>query len=112
MRLADGREVTFDELKSAETMRAQEIELSVPDGRSVRMLISIKGSTKTLLNASRALDRAETREFIRIIDQQADHMQGLIGDLLDAGRIDAGTLPVDPEPLEVAALSSRRRPRS
>ena len=156
-RLADGREVTFDELKSAETMRAQEIELSVPDGRSVRMLInatpirvgdgeiesvvvtlqdlaalqemerlraeflgmvshelrapltSIKGSTTTLLNASRALDRAETREFIRIIDQQADHMQGLIGDLLDAGRIDAGTLSVDPEPLEVAALVEQAR---
>jgi len=34
-RLADGREVTFDELKSAGTVRAQEVELSVPDGRSV-----------------------------------------------------------------------------
>ena len=120
-------------------MRAQEIELSVPDGRSLRMLInvtpirfgdgeiesvvvtlqdlapleeqermraeflgmvshelrapltSIKGSTTTLLTAPRALDRAETRQFIRIIDQQADHIQGLVG-LLDAGRIDASTI--------------------
>ena len=31
MRLADGREVTFDDLKGAETIRAQEVELSVPD---------------------------------------------------------------------------------
>ena len=156
-RLAGGRVVTRDELKSAETMRAQEIELSVPDGRSVRLLInvtpirvgdgeiesvvvtlqdlapleemerlraeflgmvshelrapltSIKGSTTTLLNAPRALDRAETHQFIRIIDQQADHMQGLIGDLLDAGRIDTGTLSVDPEPLEVAALVEQAR---
>ena len=36
-------------------------------------------------------------------------MQGLIGDLLDAGRIDAGTLSVDPEPLEVAALVEQAR---
>ena len=152
-----GREVTLDELKRAETMRAAEIELSVPDGRSLRMLInvtpirfgdgeiesvvvtlqdlapleeqerlraeflgmvshelrapltSIKGSTTTLLDAPRGLDRAETRQFIRIIDQQADRMQGLIGDLLDAGRIDAGTLSVDPEPLEVAVLVEQAR---
>ena len=49
------------------------------------------------------------REFHRIIDDQADHMQGLIGNLLDAGRIEAGTLSVDPEPSEVAALVDRAR---
>ena len=156
-RLADGRKVTLDELRSAGTVRSQEVELSVPDGRSVRMLInatpirfgdgeiesmvvtmqdlapleelerlrieflsmvshelrapltSIKGSTTTLLHAPRALDRAEMRQFIRIIDRQADHMQGLIGDLLDAGRIEAGTLSVDPELLEVAALVEQAR---
>ena len=31
-------------------------------------------------------------------------MRGLIRDLLDAGRIDSGTLSVAPEPSEVAAL--------
>ena len=156
-RLADGREVTPDELKSAETVRAAEVELSVPDGRSIRMLInvtpirigdgdiesvvvtmqdlarleelerlrveflgmvshelrapltSIKGSTTTLLGTPRTLDRAEFRQFIRIIDEQADHMQRLISDMLDAERIGAGTLSVDPEPLEVAALVERAR---
>ena len=36
-------------------------------------------------------------------------MRGLIGDLLDAGRIEAGTLSVAPEPSEVAALVDRAR---
>ena len=71
-----------------------------------------------MLRASRVLDPAEVRQFFRIIDAQADHMDGLIGDLLDAGRIDSGTLTVDPEPAEVAALvdpgpdhlRKRRRP--
>ena len=36
-------------------------------------------------------------------------MQGLIGNLLDAGRIEAGTLSVDPEPSEMAALVDRAR---
>ena len=156
-RLADGREVTLDDLKTAEPLHAAEIELSVPDGRSIRMLInvtpirpgtgeiesvvvtmqdlapleelerlraeflgmvshelrapltSIKGSTTTLLGTSRVLDRAELRQFVRIIDRQADHMQELIADLLDAGRIDSGALSVDPEPREVTALVEQAR---
>ena len=48
-------------------------------------------------------------QFFRIIDEQADRMDSLIGDLLDAGRIDTGTLSVAPEPSEVAALVDQAR---
>ena len=162
-RFSDGREIALAELpmkeviSDAATVRAEEVVLSVPDGRSVTLLVnatpihaadgaaesmvvtlqdlaslrelerlqaeflsmvshelrapltSIKGSTATVLRASRVLDPAEVRQFFRIIDAQADHMDGLIGDLLDAGRIDSGTLSVDPEPAEVAALVDRAR---
>ena len=157
-RRGDGREIALDRLplaealRGAETVRAEEIELSVPDGRRVTTLInatpihgedgavasvvvimqdlaplqalermraeflgmvshelrvpltSIKGSTAAALGAARLVAPAETREFFRIIDDQADRMIGLIADLLDAGRIEAGTLSVAPEPSEVAAL--------
>ncbi len=72
-------------------------------------LTSIKGSIVTLLETNSDLDPAEMREFFRIIADQADHMRGLISDLLDAGRIDAGTLSVAPEPTEFAALVDRAR---
>ena len=156
-RLADGREVTLEELKHAERLRAAKVELSVPDGRSLRMLvnatpirsresevesvvitmqdlapleelerlraeflamvsyelrgplIAIKGSTATLLRPSRTLGRAELCEFHRIIDQQEDRMDDLVGDLLDAGRIDAGTLSVEPEPRELTGLVEQAR---
>ena len=156
-RLSDGREVTLDQLTNAEMLRAEEVEVSVPDGRSIRMsinvtpictgdggiesvvvtmqdlaaleelerlrveflgmvshelrapLTSIKGATTTLLNTTRDLDRAELRQYYRIVDTQADHMEGLIGDLLDAGRIESGTLSVDPEPMQVAALVEKAR---
>ena len=162
-RRGDGREIRLDglpladELRNAETVRAEEIELSVPDGRSVTTLVnstpiraadgavesvvvtmqdlapleelerlraeflgmvshelrapltSIKGSAATVLNAKPELDPAEMREFFRIVDEQADHMRGLIGDLLDVGRIDSGTLSVSPEPAEVAGLVDRAR---
>ena len=162
-RFSDGREIALAELpmkeviSDAATVRAEEVVLSVPDGRRVTLLVnatpihaadgaaesmvvtlqdlaslrelerlqaeflsmvshelrapltSIKGSAATVLRASRVLDPAEVRQFFRIIDAQADHMDGLIGDLLDAGRIDSGTLSVDPEPTEVAALVDRAR---
>ena len=157
-RLSDGREIALGALPLAQalgkarTMRAEEIVLSVPDGRSVTTLInatpihshegaidtvivtmqdlaplqelerlraeflgmvshelrspltSIIGSVTTLLEESADLDPAEMHEFHRIIHEQAGHMRVLIGDLLDAGRIEAGTLSVSPEPSEVTAL--------
>ena len=39
-RLTDGRELTLDELRNAETLRAEEVVLSVPDGRSVTVLLN------------------------------------------------------------------------
>ena len=162
-RRADGREVALDRLpmaqalSSAETVRAEEVVLSVPDGRSVTTLInatpihgpdgalasvvvtlqdlaplrelermraeflgmvshelrapltSIKGSAATVLRASRIFGPAEVAQFFRIIDEQADRMDNLIGDLLDAGRIETGTLSVAPEPSDVAALVDQAR---
>ena len=156
-RRADGRETTLDELRNAETVRAEELELSVPDGRSVRTLVNatpipsaeggvetvvvtvqdlapldefarsraaflsmvshelraplaaVKGSAATALGASRDPDRAELRQFLRIVEEQADRMDALIGDLVDVGHIGAGTLAVDAAPVEVAALAERAR---
>jgi len=156
-RRSDGREIRFDEFRNAERVRAEEIEISLPDGRSTTTLLnatpirssdgalesvvvtmqdlapledlerlraeflgvvghelrvplsSIKGSATTALGTDPELDPTEMREFLRIIDEQADHMRGLIGDLLDVGRIDAGTLSVSPEPVEVSALVERAR---
>ena len=162
-RRGDGREFALDELaiarelSQAQTVRAEEIVLSVPDGRSVTALVnatpirasdgtletvvvtmqdlapleelermraeflwmvshelrapltSIKGSASTLLESAETLDPAEMSEFYRIIAEQADHMRRLISDLLDAGRIDSGSLSVSAEPTELAKLVDRAR---
>ena len=165
-RRADGREIALDRLPlaraldRAETVRAEEVVLSVPDGRSVTTLInatpirdpdgpddalasvvvtlqdlaplreiermraeflgmvshelrapltSIKGSAATALRAARLVGPAEVAQFFRIIDEQADRMDSLIGDLLDAGRIETGTLSVAPEPSDVAVLVDQAR---
>ena len=77
-------------------------ELRVP-------LTSIRGSATALLDAESDLDPAELHQFLQIIVKQADHMRGLIGDLLDVAHIETGTLSINPEPAEVASLVDRAR---
>ena len=162
-RRADGREISLREfplaeaLSTGETVRAEEIVIGVPDGRSVSVLLnatairseegqvesvvvtlqdmtaleeldrlraeflgmvshelrapltSIKGSAATVLGSTADLDPAVVRQFFRIIEDQADHMHDLVADLLDVARIETGTLPVIPEPAEVAVLVDRAR---
>ena len=162
-RFADGREIALDQLplasalSRAETVRAEEIVLTTPDGRSVTTLVNatpIDAEDGTLASVvvtmqdlaplqeleqhagavprhgqprtARAADlhqglerrgarrRAPCRAgrdagVLRIIDDQADRMIGLIADLLDAGRIETGTLSVSPEPSQVRALVDQAR---
>ena len=72
-------------------------------------LTIIKGSTATVLNSSAHVDPAEARQFFRIIDEQADYMRGLINDLLDVARIEAGTLSVVSEPTDPVDLIEQSR---
>ena len=162
-RFSDGREISLDalplirEMGIGETLRAEEVELSVPGGRSVTMLVNatpiktrsgevesvviavqdlapiealermraqflgmvshemrtplaaIKGSTATVLHSGQNFAPTETRQFFRIIDEQANRMSALIADLLDAGRIATGTLSVAPEPTQVGELVEQAR---
>ncbi|MDE2757277.1 MAG: response regulator [Acidobacteriota bacterium] len=94
-------------LEELERSRAEFLSLVSHELRAP--LTSIKGSAVTVLDASPAPDLAEILQFFRIIEEQADHMRGLISDLLDAGRIEAGTLSVAPEPEEVAELVDEAR---
>ena len=162
-RFGNGSEIALNELalvdliRNAGTVRAEEVVLQAPGGRSVSMLVNatpirsqdgevasvvvamqdlapleeldrlrteflnmvshelrtplaaIKGSTATVLGPRPVLDPAELHQFFRVIDEQADHMRGLIADLLDAGRIEAGTLSVSPAATELGALVEQAR---
>ena len=166
-RRADGREISLVEfplaqgLRSGETVRAEEIVLQSPDGRSVTTLVNatpifseegegevesvvvtlqdmtpmeelerlraeflgmvshelrtplaaVKGSVDTLLESASDLDSAEMTQFFRIIRDQSENMRYLIGELLDVARIETGTLPVSPEPVEAGVLADEARSR-
>jgi signal transduction histidine kinase len=61
-------------------------------------LASIKGFATTLLRRDVEWDEESRREFLSIIDEESDRLSELIGNLLDMSRIEAGELPVEPEP--------------
>ena len=101
---------TMQDLAPFEEVERQRTEfLSLVSHELRAPLISVKGSTATVLGASRVPDPAEMLQFFRVIDEQANHMRSLIADLLDQGRIETGTLSVSPEPVEVAGLVDQAR---
>ena len=162
-RFAAGRELALDRpslaraLRRAGNLRAEEITLSTPGRRSIKVLVNvtpmrhedgtidsvmvtmqdlapiaaldrtrteflemvshelrtplaaIKGLTTTLLGSAQSTAPTETRQFYRIIDEQADRMSALITDLLDAGQIATGALSVAAEPTEVGELIEQAR---
>ena len=94
-------------LEALDSMRAEFLGMVSHEMRAP--LAAIKGSTATVLSAEQTISPIETQQFFRIIDEQADRMSGLISDLLDAGRISAGTLSVVPEPTAVRELVEQSR---
>ena len=96
-------------LEELERLRAEFLALVSHELRGP--LTSIKGSAATLLESSADLDPAEMRQFFRIINDQADHMRDLIGDLLDVARIETGTLSLTPGPTAVAEFVDEAKSR-
>ena len=102
--------VTLQDLTPLEELELQRAEFLAMVSHELRApLTSIKGSAAAVLRASSVLDAAEVQQFFRIIDGQADHMLDLIRDLMDAARIEAGTLSVVLEPSDAAVLVDRAR---
>ncbi len=102
--------VTLQDLAPFEALERSRAEFLGMVSHELRTpLAAIKGSAATALEEGREPDRDELRQFLCIIEEQAGRMAGLIGDLLDAGRLGAGLLPVDPVPEDVAGLVERAR---
>jgi two-component system, OmpR family, phosphate regulon sensor histidine kinase PhoR len=89
------------ELKSVEQMRADFVANASHELRTP--LASIKGFVETLLGPARD-DEAAREEFLKIMLEQADRMQQLIGDLLSLSKIEMNVHSVPTEPLDIASV--------
>ena len=72
-------------------------------------IVAIKGSAATVLGSPYPMDHRETRQFLQIIDEHADHMRHLMGNLSDQRDMETGTLSVHPEPADLGDLVKQAR---
>jgi signal transduction histidine kinase len=64
----------------------------------------IKGYATTLLREDAKWDDSSRREFLTIIDEEADRLHQLIEDLLDSSRLKAGTMFMHLQPMRMAMM--------
>jgi len=64
----------------------------------------IKGYTTTLLRSDTAWDSKTQQEFLEIIDQETDHLQELIENLLDSARLQSGQMEMHFQPVRLDGL--------
>lgn len=86
----------LDRLKS-ELLATVSHELRTP-------LASIKGYTSTLLNYDQKFRREEKRQFLHDIDEEADRLEELIGNLLDMSRLEAGVLRIEKSSVDLGRI--------
>ena len=64
----------------------------------------IKGYATTLLREDTKWDDGSRREFLTIIDEEADRLHELIEDLLDSSRLKAGTMFMQLQPIRLDVI--------
>lgn len=64
----------------------------------------IKGYTTTLLRSDTTWDPKTQHEFLEIIDQETDHLQELISNLLDSSRLQSNQLVMRFQPVRLESL--------
>jgi signal transduction histidine kinase len=73
-------------------------ELSTP-------LAAIKGYITALLLEEVSWPEEKRRQFLQLIAEEVDNLQRMISEILDATRIEAGLLAVEPQPLRLPRLA-------
>lgn len=91
-------------LDEANHLKAEMVSVLAHEMRTP--LTSIKGYATALRMEEAAFSPATQREFLQIIDEECDVLQGLIRDLLEAAVIDAGLLALEPQPTRLDRLAA------
>jgi K+-sensing histidine kinase KdpD len=93
------------QLEAADRMRAS---LLAAVGHDLRTpLASVKAAVSSLRQDDVAWTPEESAELLATIESGADRLQGLVGNLLDASRLEAGVVSTSPERVRLEELVGR-----
>jgi signal transduction histidine kinase len=90
------RDQELDRLKS-EFLTVVSHELQTP-------LTAIKGALELVLDDDTGQLSRVQRRFLETIERNASRLAGLVGDLLDLSRLEAGRVELEPQPLDTPSL--------
>jgi signal transduction histidine kinase len=93
---------TVDELRRLSTMRADFVSLVSHELRTP--MASVIGSARTLQARWRELSSEHRDAFLALIADETDRLAGLVGEVLDTSRIDAGTFTYSFADLDLTGL--------
>ncbi len=97
---AHALEVANQQLSELDRMKSHFISMVSHELRTPLGLI--KGYVGTLLRDDVSLTPESQREFLKIIEEESDTLTDLVGNLLDASRLEAGTLAMELHPTRLA----------
>jgi two-component system, sensor histidine kinase len=97
------------EIEAASAIRMRFLGMNSHELR--RPLTSIKGFASTLLEPGITWDAERQREFLEIINLEADTLTNLIEQLLDMTSLEAGTLNIQPDSCDVEAILHEAMPQ-
>jgi len=96
-------------LEELERLRSEFLGMVSHELRSP--LAAIKGSASLALGSPIPLEAERARELFEAIDNQVDELTELVGNLLDITRVEAGTLSVRPESLDLGRVIEEAKSR-
>lgn len=104
-RMAAALETRSAEVAEADRLRRQLFadishELLTP-------LTAISGYVETLQMPEKQLDAATQARYLKVVEDQAQQMTRIVGDLLDLARFEGGGLPLDVRPTALGPLVER-----
>lgn len=107
--MAEDLESRVRELRESDRVRRQLLadvshELSTP-------LTAIRGYLETLAMPEAVPDAATRDRYLRIVTDETQRLQAIIGDLLDVARLEGGAAGLQMQDVDVASLFARARER-
>ncbi len=102
IRAYEAEHSTVEELRRLSALRADFVSLVSHELRAP--MASVVGSTQTLRQRWRELNPDQRESFLALIGSETERLAGLVGDVLDTSRIDAGTFTYRFADVDLGAL--------
>jgi len=102
MRAYESERRTVDELRRLSALRADFVSLVSHELRSP--MAAVIGAARTLQQRWRELQPAQREAFLALIGDETSRLAGLVSDVLDTSRIDAGTFSYRFDAVDLEAL--------